>query len=411
MYRVFLNRLSFFGLRGSASRTDTRKQLQNQLLRCDAMVDVLKGVNLLESLKNSTELTRLSAIKDAVEDLLISRLNLAVIGQRSEEKRAFTDSLLGVSAGDQGAACSSTAAAEDLRCYPNPVHPDFRLWDLPPVPAVSPFEPDLYMDAVKFLRYNVVFLTFTRTPPPSVAALLLRASSLRLQTLYLTLLVCGKEEDLESTRKDSIEALKALGVTQPKVYLVSPSALEALDFPALLEDLAKDLPEIRWYALLMALPTLTAALVTQKKEAFGALAWVAASLSAGISAVPVPLVASAVDSSLAVRVLCKAQASLCLDDASVERLARRRGREPARLKALRVCPLSAQVTKAEVRRRLAAATAEKDCSALSSRLVQMAMPRHARSAGRSFAAMLHALNGAIADMAADAENVLASALA
>ncbi|XP_077431563.1 immunity-related GTPase family, q2 isoform X2 [Vanacampus margaritifer] len=373
------------------------------------MVDGLKGVNLLETLKASMERNQLSEVKDAVEDLLISRLNLAVVGERSEDKASYINSLHGLSAGDEGAARSSSVPTEDLRCYPNPAHPDFRLWDLPPVPNVSPFEPDVYMDAVKFFRYNVVFLMFTQTPPSSVVALVLRARSLQIQTVYMTLLVSGKDKDLDSKRRASMEALKSQGVTQPKVYLVSPSNLEMLDFPALLEDLAKDLPEIRWYALLMALPTLTAGLVTQKKEAFGALVWAAASLSGGVSAVPVPFVASAVDSSVAVRVLYKAQASLCLDDASVERLARRRGLEPARLKTLRVCPLSAEVTKAEVKRRLA--VAEKDRSTLSSRLVQMAVPRHARSAGRSFTTMMHALNGAIDDMAADAEKILALAFA
>ncbi|XP_019719176.1 immunity-related GTPase family, q2 [Hippocampus comes] len=373
------------------------------------MADVLKGVNLLETLKNSMERNRLSEVKDAVEDLLISSLNLAVVGERSEEKMAFINSLHGVSAADEGAACSSSVPTEDLSCYPNPVHPDFRLWDLPPVPIGLPFEPDVYMNAVKFLRYNVVFLMVTQTPPPSVVALVLRARLLQLQTVYLILLVSDKDQNPDSKRRASVDALRSHGVTQSKVYLVSPSALETLDFPALLEDLAKDLPEIRWCALLMALPTLTAALVIQKKEAFGALVWAAASLSGGVSAVPVPFVASAVDSSMAVRVLCKVQASLCLDDASVERLARRRGLEPARLKALRACPLSTEVTKAEVKRRLA--LAEKDCSTLSSRLVQMAVPRHARSAGRSFAAMLNALKTAIDDMAADAEKILASAFA
>ncbi|XP_057689452.1 immunity-related GTPase family, q2 isoform X2 [Corythoichthys intestinalis] len=369
------------------------------------MVDVLKGVNLLETLKDSMEHNNLSEVKDAVEDLLISRLNLAVAGERSVEKTTFINSLHGIPAGDEGVVPSSSVATEDLRCYPNPAHPDFRMWDLPPIPIVTPFDPDVYMDAVKFLRYNVVFLTFTKTPSPSLVSVVLRAHALQIRTVYLTLLVSGKNQDLDSKRRASMDALTSQGVTQAKVYLVNPSSLETLDFPALLEDLAKELPEIRWYALLMALPTLTPALVIQKKEAFGALVWAAASLSGGVSTIPVPFVASAVDSSVAVRVLCKAQASLCLDDASVERLARQRGLEPGPLKALRVCPLSVEVTKAEVKRRLAS-VAEKDWSSFSSRLVQMAVPRHARSVGRSFTAMLHALNAAIDDMASDAEKIL-----
>lgn len=124
-------------------------------------------------------------------------------------------------------------------------------------------------------------------------------------------------------------------------------------------------------------------------------------------AIPVPLVASMVDSSVAVRILTKAHVSLCLDDESVEQLAKQRGIEPTRLKALRTCVLSVEVTKGEVKRRLAAA--EEDLATVSSKLAEMVLPLHARSASRSFAATLQALNGAIDEMAADAEKITAAA--
>ncbi|XP_054638672.1 immunity-related GTPase family, q2 [Dunckerocampus dactyliophorus] len=374
------------------------------------MVDVLRGLNLLQSLKESMESNKLSEVKDAVEDLLISRINLAIVGDRVEEKISFINSLHGLCPGDEGAARSSSAVdTDDVVCYPNPKHTDFRLWDLPPVPQLSPFEPETFMDRVKFARYNAVFMTFTQTLTPGVVEVFLQARSLQQHTVYLTFLVSGNDKDknLEEKRRASVEMLTSKGVSQPKVYLVRPSALETLDFPALLEDMTKDLPEIRSCALLMALPTLTTTLVSQKKEAFKALVWAAASISGGMSTIPVPFVASMVDSSVAVRILSKAQASLCLDDASVERLARQRGVEPLSLKALRACTLSVEVTKGEVKSRLAAA--EKDLPSISSKLMQMAVPRHARSAGRSFSATLHALNAAIDDMAADAEKILASA--
>ncbi|XP_040900889.1 immunity-related GTPase family, q2 [Toxotes jaculatrix] len=375
------------------------------------MADVFRGLNLLETLKESIESNKLSDVKDAVEDLLISRINLAVVGVRGDEKDTFINSLRGLGPGDEGAAPSSPpVATEEVAGYPNPKHPDFRLWDLPPVPDTSPFEPEGYMDRVKFLRYNAVFMTFTRTPHPNSVEVFLEARSLQRQTAYFILLasVEDTEKSLEEKRKVSLEILTSKGVTQPKVYLVRPSTLEKLDFPGLLEDMSKDLPEIRAHALLLALPTLTSNLVTQKKEAFKALVWAAASLSGGMSAIPVPLVASMVDSSVAVRILSKAQLSLCLDDESVEKLAKRRGIEPARLKGLRTCVLSVEITKGEVKKRLAAA--EKDLATVSSKLVEMAMPRHARSASRSFAAMLQALNGAIDEMAVDAEKIVAAAV-
>lgn len=304
------------------------------------MADVFRGLNLLEILKESLESNKLSEVKDAVEDLLISRINLAVVGDRGDEKACFLNSLRGLGPGNEGAAlCQSPVAPEEVAGYPDPKHPDFRLWDLPPVPATSPFEPKGYMDGVKFLRYNAVFMVFTQTTQPNSVEVFLEARSLQLQTVYFTLLASRKdtETSLEEKKKVCLEMLTSQGVKKPKVYLVRPSSLEKFDFPALLEDMCNDLPEIRAHALLLALPALTSTLVTQKKEAFKALVWAAASLSGGMSAIPVPLVASMVDSSVAVRILTKAQLSLCLDDESVERLAQQRGVEPARLKALRTC--------------------------------------------------------------------------
>ncbi|XP_032373285.1 immunity-related GTPase family, q2 [Etheostoma spectabile] len=375
------------------------------------MADVFRSLSLLETLKESIELNKLSDVKDAVEDLLISRINLAVMGGRGDEKFAFINSLRGLGPGDDGSAPSPLSVApEELAVYPNPKHPDFRLWDLPPVPSASPFEPEGYMDRVKFPRYNAVLMTFTQTPDPNSVDVFLEARSQQRQTVYFILLASTKdtEKSLVEKKKASLEVLTSLGVTLPNIYLVRPSTLENYDFPGLLEDMGGDLPEIRAHALLLALPTLTSTLVTQKKEAFKALVWAAASLSGGVSTIPVPFVASMVDSSVAVRILTKAQLSLCLDDDSVERLARQRGIEPTRLKGLRTCVLSVEVTKGEVKKRLAAA--EKNLATVSSKLVEMAMSVHARSASRSFSAMLQALNCAMDEMAADAEKIVAVAL-
>uniref|UniRef100_A0A3P9MH63 Immunity-related GTPase family, q2 n=1 Tax=Oryzias latipes TaxID=8090 RepID=A0A3P9MH63_ORYLA len=375
------------------------------------MADVFKGLNLLETLKESVENNKLSDVKDAVEDLLISRINVAVVGDRVEKKATLMNSLRGLGPDDEGAApFPTTADPDEVAGYPNPKHPDFRLWDLPPVSNTSPFEAEGYINKFKFLRYNVVIMTFTQVIHPNCVEVFLEALSLQREAVYFVLLASqtDTEKSLEEKRQASLDVLKSQGVKIPKVYLVRPSTLEKLDFPDLLGDVSKDLPEIRAHALLLALPALTTTLVTQKKEAFKALIWAAASLSGGMSAIPVPLVASMVDSSVAVRILTKAQLSLCLDDESVQRLARQRGIEPSRLKDLRTCVMSVEVTKGEVKKRLAAA--EKDLATVSSKLLQMAMPLHARSASRSFAAMLQALNTAVDEMAADAERIVAAAL-
>ncbi|XP_017552221.1 immunity-related GTPase family, q2 [Pygocentrus nattereri] len=371
------------------------------------MADVLKSLNLLESLKESIEKNNISDIKDAVEDMLISRINIAVVGERGTEKTMFLNSLRGLSVGDEGAAlCPSAAAPEELAAFPNPKHPDFRLWDLPTISSDPTFDPENYMDRYKILRYNAIIMTFTQSPSTNMVAVWKEVRSLQKDTLYFALLASEKdtEKTLEAKKMASLEVLKAEGLSQPKVFLVCPAALEKLEFLKLLEVMQGDLPEIRAHALLLALPTFSSTLVAQKKEAFKALGWAAASLSAGVSAIPVPLVASMVDASVAVRILTKAQISLCLDDESVERLAKQRGIEPNKLKGLRTCLLSVEVSKSEVKRRLS--VAEKDTTTATTKLVELAMPRHARSVSRSFTVMLQAMNSAIDDMSADADKIV-----
>lgn len=375
------------------------------------MADIFKGLNLLETLKESIESNKFSDLKDAMEDLLISRINLGVVGYRGDEKAMLINSLCGLGPEEHGAATSPSAAdPHDVAVHLNPKHPDFRLWDLPAVPSMSPFEPEEYMDKVKFLRHNVVFMTFTQIPEHNSVTVFQEARALQQHTVYFILFASSNdtEESAEEKRQTSLQLLTSQGVAQPRVYVVRPSTLEHFDFPDLLEDLCRDLPDVRAHALLLALPILTSTLVSQKKEAFKALVWAAASLSGGVSAIPVPFVASLVDSSIAVRILTRAQLSLCLTNESIELLARQRGTDPMRLKGLRTCTLSVEVTKGEVKKRLAAA--EKDLATVSSKLVEMAMPRQARSASRSFTAMLQALNGAIDEMAADAEKIVTAAL-
>ncbi|KAF7700228.1 hypothetical protein HF521_003186 [Silurus meridionalis] len=374
------------------------------------MADVLKSLNLLETLKESIEKNNISDIKDAVEDLLISRINIAITGDRGPEKAMFINSLRGLSFGDEGAAlCSSTAASEELAVFQNPKHPDFRLWDLPMISNADSFDPEKYIERFKISRYNIVIMTFTQTLSQNTVAVWREARSLQKEGLYFALLASEKdnEKSLEAKRQSSLEVLKAKGVTLSKVFLVHPDTLEKLDFLKLLEDIQGDLPEIRAYALLLALPTFSTKIVAQKKDAFKALGWAAASLSGGVSAIPVPMVASLVDTSVAVRILTKAQISLCLDNESVERLAQQRGIDSAKLKAMRTCTLSVEVSKNEVKKWLTAA--ERDTTTATKRLVELAMPRQARAVSHAFTVMLQAINSAIDDMSADAENIVALA--
>ncbi|KAK7886995.1 hypothetical protein WMY93_026616 [Mugilogobius chulae] len=210
------------------------------------MADVLKSLNLLETLKESIDTNKLTDVKDTVEDLLISRINIGVVGDRCLEKTTFLNSLRGLGIDDEGAAVfPSLADPEEVVGHPDPKHTDFRLWDLPSVPATSPFTPESYMDKYKFMRYNAVFMTFTDIPQINSVTVFLEARSLQNKTVYFVILDSDKKQTSLDRRKASLEVLTSQGVAVPKVYIVNPSCLEKMDFPVLLDDMGQDLPEIR----------------------------------------------------------------------------------------------------------------------------------------------------------------------
>lgn len=135
------------------------------------MANVLRGLNLLETLKESVERNKLSEVKDAVEDLLISRINLAVVGELGPDKAMLVQSLGGLDPEAVG-----TWSQNGVTMYSNPQQPDFHLWDLPPVPSGVPVEVASYMDQVKFHRHNVVLMVSKQA---HTAAVFLEALSLQ----------------------------------------------------------------------------------------------------------------------------------------------------------------------------------------------------------------------------------------
>ncbi|KAJ8404971.1 hypothetical protein AAFF_G00328920, partial [Aldrovandia affinis] len=152
------------------------------------------------------------------------------------------------------------------------------MWDLPGVPDASPFAPEGYMEGVKFPRYNAVIMASSQAFHRNSAAVWREARAAQREAVYFALLASERDtpESLDARRKASLEALAAEGTPPPRVFLVRGTALEGLDFPHLLEEVERDLPEVKASALLLALPALSVAVVARKRDALKALVWAAA---------------------------------------------------------------------------------------------------------------------------------------
>ncbi|MBN3308085.1 interferon-inducible GTPase 5-like [Amia ocellicauda] len=371
------------------------------------MAEAIKNVKVLQTIKESLDKNKISEIKATLEDLLSSSINIAVAGERGVEKMAFINAVRGLGDDEEGAAHpGGPDATKDPVVYPHPQQSEVRIWDLPP-PQGDDFNPEEYLERLRVHRYSAFIVTAAQSFQPSCASLWKEMHRTG-KALYFILLTTAKDscQSLQEKKSSNVESLKKGGVEAPAVFLVSGSALEQLEFMDLLEVMEKEIPEIWMDALVISLPAFSVPMLRKKRAAFKAVVWTAASLSGGVSAIPIPMVSSMVDKNMLVKILTKARDCFGLDDRSLERLGKRVGRPVKELKAVWTSELSAEVSKDVVKKKLSAAEKEK---ATATKLLQATLKGSAKSATKSFTTMYLMLTTSLDELEEDAVKMLQEA--
>ncbi|XP_072914684.1 interferon-inducible GTPase 5-like isoform X1 [Hemitrygon akajei] len=315
----------------------------------------------LNKLKSDFETGGLEKVKPLIEkkvtDLDKTELNIAVTGRSGTGKSTFINAMRGLRSDDPGAAeVGTTETTMEPAGYSHPTLPNVRYWDLPGI-GTTPFPAAKYLKEMKFERFDFfIIISATRFSENDVKL----AKEIKRQGKQFYFVrskidadlysmrkqkkVINEEEELEKIRSDCLRRLAEAGFPNPTVFLISSLEPNRFDFIRLNEGLEGDLNNVKKRIFVLALPNLSAEIVQRKYEILKKHIWMFATLSGGLGAVPVPGFSLACDIGILIGAIVYFRKCLGLDDASLQRLAKRAGKPVEELKATVKAPLLGEIT-------------------------------------------------------------------
>uniref|UniRef100_A0A8C6QTP6 Immunity related GTPase cinema n=1 Tax=Nannospalax galili TaxID=1026970 RepID=A0A8C6QTP6_NANGA len=266
--------------------------------------------------------------------------------------------------GDPGAALTGVVETTmQPSPYPHPRFPDVTLWDLPG--AGSPgCSADKYLKLVDFGRYDFFLLV---SPHRCGAVETRLAAEILRQGKKFYFVRTKVDQDLAATRSQQpsgfseaivlqeirdhcVERLRAAGLSDPRIFLVSNLFPTGYDFPMLMSTWEHDLPAHRRHAVLLSLPDISLEALQKKKDMLQEQVLKTALVSGVIQALPVPGLAAAYDDALLIRSLRGYHRSFGLDDDLLAKLAEQVGKQAGDLRSVICSPLANEVSPERVLR-------------------------------------------------------------
>ncbi|XP_038630758.1 interferon-inducible GTPase 5-like [Scyliorhinus canicula] len=359
-----------------------------------------------------------SLIKEKVNKLKETELNIAVTGESGMGKSTFINSMRGLRKGDKGAAkIGLTETTMKPTQYPHPSQPTVCFWDLPGV-GTTTFPAAEYLREMDFNKYDFFIIIsgcrFTENDvklAKEIKQLGKKFYFVRskidndLHSLEMEGVTFNIDEELDKIRNYSVSSLKEAGVPSPTVFLISSYKVNQFDFPALNKTLADNLDYIKKDLFLMSLSNTTLEIVENKKKQLKNRIWMLATISGAVGAVPVPGLSFACDIGILVTAITDFRQYLGLDDASLQRLANMAGKPVEHLKAEVKTPLLGEIN-AEFVKRMFHGSAVAAISAAEIALDSIPFIGSIFGAGSSFLVTFKLLNDALNDLVENAQIVV-----
>ncbi|XP_072913680.1 interferon-inducible GTPase 5-like [Hemitrygon akajei] len=357
-------------------------------------------------------------IKKKVTDLDKTELNIAVTGESGTGKSTFINAMRGLQSDDPGAAKSGTTETTmEPAGYSHPTLPNVRYWDLPGI-GTEEFPAAKYLRKMKFKRYDFFIIISTCRFKENDVKLAKEIKRLGKQFYFVRSKVdadlnstrkqkkvINEEEELEKIRRDTFVKLEKDGFLHPAVFLISSLDPDHFDFIRLNEGLEGDLNNVKKRIFVLNLPNLNVEIVQKKYKILSKHIWMFATLSGACGAAPVPGFSLACDISILIGAIVYFRKCLCLDDASLQRLAERAGKPVEGLKATVKGPLLGEIS-TDVIMRLSWGAAAVTVSALEFTLDFVPVIGSIFGAGSSFLMTYKILKAALKDLTENAERVV-----
>ncbi|XP_028598324.2 interferon-inducible GTPase 5-like [Podarcis muralis] len=355
-------------------------------------------------------------IKEELEELENTELDIAITGETGSGKSALINALRGLKAEDDGAA---PVGVTETTVYPNVYthskYPKVKIWDLPGIGSPD-FSPVSYLKKVDFPRYDFFIIVGSERFRSNHIDLAQAIQKMEKKCYFVRSKVdsdlsnmersypntFNAEEVLEKMRDDFKKQLrKCFRNTIPQVFLISSWHLDKYDFPQLVEMLEKDLPSLKRLAFLLSLPMFSPEFKEKKKSALKSHLWKISLASAGINAIPLPNLPLACDTALLLGSMVAFYKMFELDDGSLARRARLARKPVEELKAVMKSPQEKEITIDLVIKLITNYAKE---------IFPPSIVRSLVAAGVSFAATYWMLSSFLDNLAEDADRVRKKAL-
>ncbi|XP_015271127.1 PREDICTED: interferon-inducible GTPase 5-like [Gekko japonicus] len=381
----------------------------------------------LESLKDDKRTTNLTdLIAQCDEDLDFLRnttLDIAITGVSGAGKSSLVNALRGMADDEEGSAkVGDTETTTERKGYPHPTFPKVTVWDLPGI-GTPRFNAKKYLKKVAFKQYDFFIIVASNRFTENDRDLANEIRKMKKKFFYVRSKIdqsinagrrkadFNEEGCLERIRKHCCDNLTKAGESNPKVFLISSWDLSMYDFPLLEETLENDLDDLKRDALILAMPAFSKEVLERKKAAMECYIQVAALVSCGAGAVPVPGLSLACDISILIGAMTYFYDVFGLDEGSLHRLANRVGKPAVvLLSAVKKSPTAHDITFQLVADLLSKAALQQELMLIKPTLKFVPVLGSLVGGALSYATTFYILKNFLDDVVEDAENVRAKAM-
>ncbi|KAH3712434.1 hypothetical protein DPMN_072134 [Dreissena polymorpha] len=240
------------------------------------------------------------AINDDLNKLKTIPISICVIGETGAGKSSFINSIRGLKASDNGAACVGVGRTTiTIAKYPHPRYPNIIYYDVPGLASLD-FPRSEYLKSIQINTYDFFILIYDGKFKENQKWLLEEIRKTNKQLYFVRAKIDqdvtnqkrdhGSEpnETIEKVREDCYRNLEAIGVSIPSVFLISNHHVHEYEFNSLKSRLINDAAGLQKEALMMSMTSSTKWVLEEKKKLLKQRIFKVAIMSSLGALVPIP---------------------------------------------------------------------------------------------------------------------------